>query len=569
MTFPCLPAVRILIAAFLAAPFAMIRAAPSDWTDVTGKKIRGEPADVFGGVAVFSTGADSSRSLPLVALSPADCLRFDRELAGEVRGAADWSAATGKLSRELPGRVFRIEHGQLKAAVLAGQPEPKLFVLICGTQNDGVTRDLVRHFGPTYRRIQQVYPGELAAVFCGLRSPVEKVRSLAVANRMPWLVADPAALKQLPILGQITRFEGSALLVVTRNGTPLLSVTKTDAASFDAFNAELVRLLLGAQADNPAVWEGQAHYARAVRPVAHPVGAFAPELLGHPFRADALRVLGLTRVVAKVKVSAEGRVAYAKLEPAGGLTAALAPLIGQAFQRHARFIPALADGRWVEGVYDYVYHVPPADAARSASAAWLGQEPTVEYPIKEWLVLKTIKVDSSAFLAVDRVENGVTILKAITASKEKPGAVDLRSQKSAFAHDWFAPQEAAAIRPAPKLKQRIDDKDYTWRVIKPDGPSVDLQEGSGHDEFCYAYAWTEIEVPEDRTAWLGFGSDDGVKIWLNGEVLLETWTQRPLLIEEDLLTLKLKKGKNQLMLKVQNMEILWGFSCRLRIRDRL
>lgn len=561
-------ATRFLFAALLATPLTAIRAAPSDWVDTSGKKIRGEPTDVFGSLAVFSTGADSSRSLPLMALSPADCVRFNQELVGGLDPAGDWSAATGKLSRELFGSVLRLDRRELKPAVQTGQPEPKLFVLICGTQNGNVTRDLVRHFLPTYQRIQQVYPGELAAVFCGLRSPIEKVSELAVANRMPWLVADPAALNQLPILGRLTRFDGSAILVVTRNGTPLLSVTQTNAAALDSFLGELARLMRSAQTDNPGSWEGRAHFARAARPVARPSGSFPPELLGHPFRADGLRSAGISRLAAKVKVSAEGQVAFARLEPTGGLTAELAPAIGQTLQRNLRFIPALAEGRWVEGTYDYVFDVPPANESRSASAGWLGQEPTVEYPIKEWLVLKTIKVDSSAFLAVDRVENGVTVLKAISASKEKPGAIDLRSQKSAFASDWFAPEEAATLRPTPKLKQRIDDKDYTWRVIKPDGHSVDLQEGSGNDEFCYAYAWTEIEVPEDRTAWLGFGSDDGVKIWLNGEVLLEKWTQRPLLTEEDLLTLKLKKGKNQLLLKVQNMEIAWSFSCRLRIRDR-
>ncbi len=559
---------RLLVVFLSGSGLTAARAAPSDWVEASGKKFRGEPADVFGALAVFSTGANTSRSVPLRLLSPADCVRFDRELVGGAERAEDWSAATGKLSRELFGRVLRLDRRELKSAPLTGLPEPKLFVLICGTRNPGITRNLVRHFLPTYRRIQQVYPGELAAVFCDLRAPMAKVRDFAVNNRMPWLVADPAALKELPVLGHLTRFDGSAVLVVTRNGTPLLSVTRTDDAALDAFLAELARLLRSAQADNPATWEERAHYARAVRPAARPAGSFPPELLGHPFRADGLRSFGLTRVAAKLKISAEGRVTMAQLEPSGGLTAALAPAIGQTLQRDARFIPALADGRWVEGTYDYVFNVPPADETRSASAAWLGHEPTTEYPIKEWLVLKTIKVDSSAFLAIDRVEDGVTIMKAITASKEKPGAIDLRSQKSAFASDWFAPEEAAAIRPAPKLKQRIDDKDYTWRVIKPDGPSVDLQEGSGNDQFCYAYAWTEIEVPEDRTAWLGFGSDDGVKIWLNGEVLLEKWTQRPLLTEEDLLTLKLKKGKNQLMLKVQNMEIAWSFSCRLRIRDR-
>jgi hypothetical protein len=192
----------------------------------------------------------------------------------------------------------------------------------------------------------------------------------------------------------------------------------------------------------------------------------------------------------------------------------------------------------------------------------------VEYPIKQWLVLKTFNVDQQGRLSISHVdEKGVTILNPVLANK-KDGPADLTSQQLAFADDWFSPEEAAKLRPTDKLKIHVYGEDYVWRTMLADGPRLNLKEGRGREEYCYAYAWTEIEVPEDRTAWLGFGSDDGVKIWLNGEVLLEKWTQRSLMTDEDLLPLQLKKGKNQLMLKVQNIWGEWSFACRLRVRAK-
>ena len=184
-------------------------------------------------------------------------------------------------------------------------------------------------------------------------------------------------------------------------------------------------------------------------------------------------------------------------------------------------------------------------------------------------MLKTFNVDQQGVLAISHVdENGVTILKPVEAIKKREGPADLSSQKLAFADDWFHPGDAGKLQPADKLKQRICGEDYVWRLMKPEGPNLNLKEGRGREEYCYAYAWTEIDVPDDRQAWLGFGSDDGVKIWLNGEVLLEKWIQRPPLSDEDVLALRLRKGKNQLMLKVQNIWGEWSFSCRLRVRAK-
>ena len=67
-----------------------------------------------------------------------------------------------------------------------------------------------------------------------------------------------------------------------------------------------------------------------------------------------------------------------------------------------------------------------------------------------------------------------------------------------------------------------------------------------------AYAASEIVMPEAASALLALGSDDGVKVWLNGEKVHDRWALRGLETDADLVPLQLKKGTNRLLLKVQN-----------------
>jgi len=61
---------------------------------------------------------------------------------------------------------------------------------------------------------------------------------------------------------------------------------------------------------------------------------------------------------------------------------------------------------------------------------------------------------------------------------------------------------------------------------------------------------------------LGIASDDAVKVWLNGELIHENWTKRSANPDDDLVAAEFKAGNNQLLIKVQNGQGLWGFACR-------
>jgi hypothetical protein len=66
---------------------------------------------------------------------------------------------------------------------------------------------------------------------------------------------------------------------------------------------------------------------------------------------------------------------------------------------------------------------------------------------------------------------------------------------------------------------------------------------------AYAYATFESEEDTDR-AILQVGSDDGVRAWLNGEVVWTNHAIRPLSVDH--VRVRLKKGRNTLLLKIDN-----------------
>jgi len=113
---------------------------------------------------------------------------------------------------------------------------------------------------------------------------------------------------------------------------------------------------------------------------------------------------------------------------------------------------------------------------------------------------------------------------------------------------------------------RIAGNDYEWTTLYSEYGVVDLT--AAFDKwFAVAYAWAQVEMPEQTDAVLGIGSDDCIKIWLNGKLVHEHRGGRGVIADSDSVPVTFKKGKNQLVLKILNYGGPWGFACRL-LEDR-
>ena len=74
-----------------------------------------------------------------------------------------------------------------------------------------------------------------------------------------------------------------------------------------------------------------------------------------------------------------------------------------------------------------------------------------------------------------------------------------------------------------------------------------------------------IYSPREQSLPLLVGSDDGVKIFLNGKQIYRFFKIRPAVPDQDTVAATLQKGWNTLLLKIENN--LGGFGCYARIAD--
>lgn len=154
------------------------------------------------------------------------------------------------------------------------------------------------------------------------------------------------------------------------------------------------------------------------------------------------------------------------------------------------------------------------------------------------------------------------VLAPIPVSDEK--SPDEAAQKRAFANDLLASAGGEGrVQPMNGAKVAISGKDHTWRLVASSNDVIDLKAAPSPEEFSVAYAWAEIDMPQAAKAVLGVGSDDGVKVWLNGNLIHENWVGRAAHPDDDVVPVEFQSGRNGLLLKIQNMRGPWGFVCRL------
>jgi CubicO group peptidase (beta-lactamase class C family) len=140
---------------------------------------------------------------------------------------------------------------------------------------------------------------------------------------------------------------------------------------------------------------------------------------------------------------------------------------------------------------------------------------------------------------------------------------DAAQQEKVFKEDLLSPVNVAIGKPLTPVQ--VNQKPVQWKLISSanDAVVLDTVFGKTGNDFVYAYALAEVQADQPGTMMLGLGSDDGVKVWLNGKLVHENWIPRGINKDEDLVPLHLVKGSNQVLLKVQDMQGGWGFMVRL------
>ncbi|UCD75982.1 MAG: ThuA domain-containing protein [Phycisphaerales bacterium] len=196
-----------------------------------------------------------------------------------------------------------------------------------------------------------------------------------------------------------------------------------------------------------------------------------------------------------------------------------------------------------------------AAAVLAAASAVSGEHPDEALAAAE-RILESFTDDAellaAAGRAVDQIQRNQDFITqwefAGPYTKEKHGGGELFDVA-------FAPESAGAVQ---------------WKGIPADAvvaPGIIdfLKMGGGSNCCCYLVA--EIVSSGRQDIRLEMGSDDGLKVWLNGEVIHANNAMRGLTVGSDVVRASLKAGSNILLLKITQGGGDWRVCCRIRSAD--
>ena len=96
---------------------------------------------------------------------------------------------------------------------------------------------------------------------------------------------------------------------------------------------------------------------------------------------------------------------------------------------------------------------------------------------------------------------------------------------------------------------------------------LDLLQALDGGEQRVAYLRTKLEWPAEQRVTLRMGSDDGVKLWVNGRLVHANNIARAFTPDQDSATATLRKGENVLLMKITQNNMPWGASLRIEHQE--
>lgn len=168
----------------------------------------------------------------------------------------------------------------------------------------------------------------------------------------------------------------------------------------------------------------------------------------------------------------------------------------------------------------------------------------------------------------DSADGGAALAVGVIAVQLRPG--------SRFVNQW----SVVGNWPCPKdggwqksyEPEKNQDLSAVYRL--PQGGEARWREvqrehvGLAGGDWLVAYGLTYIHSPDDRSVALFVTKDDGMKVWVNDEVVFDQNTWSHAWPDQFFCTAKLRKGWNKVLVKCANWSGGWGFALRPGDPDR-
>ncbi|MGC8738561.1 MAG: hypothetical protein ACP5UA_07925 [Candidatus Hydrogenedens sp.] len=133
-----------------------------------------------------------------------------------------------------------------------------------------------------------------------------------------------------------------------------------------------------------------------------------------------------------------------------------------------------------------------------------------------------------------------------------------------FVENYGFPQTISIDTP-----YKYKDKGYDWKKdVSVEGwgyvglMGLCSQSSMDCENIC-AFAYTKIDVSEDTSAFACIGSDDGFRLWINQEEIVNKHVDRGMKVDEDKAEIHFKKGENTILLQITQIKGGWNFCFRL------
>ena len=122
----------------------------------------------------------------------------------------------------------------------------------------------------------------------------------------------------------------------------------------------------------------------------------------------------------------------------------------------------------------------------------------------------------------------------------------------------------ASAQPQDGLEvKRADGSIAKWHFVTSWADVVSLEDLEGNKDGVVAYAFARVTRSAAGKALLAVGSDEGVRVWLNGKLVLSRDELRSLVPDEDQMEVDMIAGENSLLIKVPQQMGRWTFCARV------